>query len=240
MTVFRAHVADCIASFAPRDLTVARAFFWLSAVLTDTQVPRCPRVRHQEWVLRACPRASRSAKLQRMTTPFTPVELAHLETHLPRAISRSMLDGYLTAVSSGPSFVMPDQVLRWVWDAGRADQLTTDQIIRQCQAVNDTLNDRVYAPVLTDQQAWCRGYLAGFVADMTAWAPMTAALPDLLKVILSNAQDQPLDSAKAALAEAAHRIHAFWLSQRRHGSNADGLLGQLAAFSPTQAVLPNQ
>ena len=36
-----------------------------------------------------------------------------------------MLDGYLAAVSSGPSFVKPDKVLRWVWDAGRADQLTT-------------------------------------------------------------------------------------------------------------------
>ena len=58
-----------------------------------------------------------------MTTPFTPVELAHLETHLPSAISTSMLDGYLAAVSSGPSFVMPDKVLRWVWDARRADQL---------------------------------------------------------------------------------------------------------------------
>ena len=94
--------------------------------------------------------------------------------------------------------------------------------------------------MLTDQQAWCRGYLAGFVDDMTAWAPMTAALPDLLKVIMSSAQDQPLDSAKLALADAARRIHAFWLSQRRYGSNADGLLGQLAAISHTQPVLPNQ
>ena len=104
---------------------------------------------------------------------------------------------------------MPDNVLRWVWDAGRADELTTDLIIRQYQAVNDTLNDQLYEPELTDPQAWCRGYLAGFVADMTAWAPLTAAQPELLKVILSNAQDQPLDSAKAALAEAAHRIHVL-------------------------------
>jgi yecA family protein len=167
-----------------------------------------------------------------MTTPFTAIELAHLDAHLPSAMSMSMLNGYLAAVSSGPSFVMPDKVLRWVWDAGRADQLTTDLIIRQYQVVNDALNGQVYEPELTNPQAWCRGYLAGFAADMTAWAPLTAAQPELLKVILSNAQDQPLDSAKAALAEAAHRIHAFWLSQRRHGSNAEGLLGQLAAFSP--------
>ncbi len=175
-----------------------------------------------------------------MTTSFTPVELAHLKTHLPSAISTSMLDGYLAAVSSGPSFVMPDKVLRWVWDAGRADQLTTDLIIRQYQAVNDTLNDRLYEPVLTDQQAWCRGYLAGFLSDMTAWAPMAAARPDLLKVIMSGAQDQPLDSAKSALAEAAQRIHAFWLGHRRHGSNGDGLLGQLVALSHTHAALPIQ
>ena len=28
----------------------------------------------------------------------------------------SMLDGYLAAVASGPNLVMPDQMLRWIWD----------------------------------------------------------------------------------------------------------------------------
>lgn len=175
-----------------------------------------------------------------MAKPLTLVELAHLETQLPSAVSPSILDGYLAAVSSGPNFMMPDQVLRWLWDDGRADKTTTDLIIRHYQAVNGALNDQVYEPDLTDPQAWCRGYVAGFSADMTAWAPLTAALPELLRVVVSNTQDQPLDSAKAAIAEAVQRIHAFWLNQRQYGSNANGLLGQFAAFSRTQAAVPNR
>ena len=47
-----------------------------------------------------------------------------MRDHAPEnTMDTSMLDGYLAAVSSGPSFVMPDKVLRWVWDARRADQL---------------------------------------------------------------------------------------------------------------------
>lgn len=59
-----------------------------------------PRVRNQEWVRRVYPRAGLGAKLQRLTKPLTPVELAHLETHLPSAVSPSMLGDYLGVVSS--------------------------------------------------------------------------------------------------------------------------------------------
>ncbi len=135
---------------------------------------------------------------------------------------------------------MSDEVLRWVWDGGRTDEITTALIVRNSQSVSGALNDQVYEPELTDPQAWCRGFPAGFIAEITPWTPPTAALPELLKLSLSNAEDYPLDSANATMAEAAQRIHAFWLSHRRHGSNADGLLGQLIALSRTEAALPNQ
>jgi hypothetical protein len=123
-----------------------------------------------------------------MTTPLTPSEIAHLEGCLPTAITPSMLDGYLAASASGPNFVMPDQVLHWVRAGGLPDdKAVANLIVRHYQAVNDALNDQAYIPNLTDPQAWCKGYLASVAADMMAWAPLMAAQPELLKVIMSGA-----------------------------------------------------
>jgi len=174
-----------------------------------------------------------------MNTPLVPADFAHLAACIPSGMSLSRLDGYLAAVATGPNFAMPDQVLRWVWSAGRADDLATALLTRHYLAVNDALNDQVYVPRTTDPQAWCRGYLAGFAADMTAWTPLLAALPELLKVIVSGAERQRRD-AEGALAATARLIHTFWVSQRRYGSNHDGLLGQLATLARTHAALPNQ
>jgi uncharacterized protein len=186
-----------------------------------------------------------------LNTPLSDAELARLDDFLMsedgpiNTMDVSMLDGYLAAVASGPNLVMPDQMLQWIRDTEDGDarpknQAVTNLVIRQYQAVNDALNDKVYVPVMADTQAWCRGYLAGFAADMTAWAPLMAAQPGLLKVIMATAENRQLDTAKADLAEVARRIHAFWLERRRSGSMLDGLLGQLAALSPAHATLPNQ
>ena len=74
---------------------------------------------------------------------------------------------------------------------------------------------------------------------MTFCTPLLAALPELLKVIVSGAERQRRD-AEGALAATARLIHTFWVSQRRYGSNHDGLLEQLAALSRAHASLPNQ
>jgi len=183
-----------------------------------------------------------------MNTPLAPADFAHIADCIPDYMSLSMLDGYMAAMASGRNFAMPDQVLRWVWSAGRADDLATDLatdlLIRHYQAVNDALNDQVYVPWTTDPQAWCRGYLAGFAADMISWTPLLVALPDLLNVILSVAEGQRRDT-EGPLADAARHIHAFWVIQRRYRSNQDGLLGQLATLSHTpllhtHAALPIQ
>ena len=174
-----------------------------------------------------------------MDTQLTPADFAHLAACIPSGMSLSMLDGYLAAVASGPNLMMPDQVLRWVWSAGHAGDLATDLLTRHYQAVNDALNDQGYVPRTTDPQAWCRGYLAGFAADMTSWTPLLAALPELLKVIVAGAEGLRRD-AEGSLTDAALRIHAFWVSQRRYGSNHAGLQGQLAALSRTHAAVPSQ
>jgi yecA family protein len=171
-----------------------------------------------------------------MKIPLTPAEFAHLGACLPHATPLSMLDGYLAAVASGPNFVFPEQILRCLWNAGQdTDESMGNLIIRHYLTVNDALNDQVYAPRMTSVHEWCRGYLAGFSYDMIAWAPLLAARPDGLKVIISGAEDQSLHDAHEALTTASCRIHGFWVQQRRLGVDSNGLLGQLTALSHRQA-----
>jgi yecA family protein len=74
----------------------------------------------------------------------------------------TMLDGHLAAVASGPNLVMPDQMLRWIWDTENGekapefkDQTEASEIVglilRHYQAVNDALNDRVYVPRIVNR-----------------------------------------------------------------------------------------
>jgi hypothetical protein len=55
-------------------------------------------------------------------TPLTEAEFDRLDDFLisdgapDNTMDTSMLDGYLAAVASGPNLVMPDQMLRWIWD----------------------------------------------------------------------------------------------------------------------------
>ena len=164
-----------------------------------------------------------------MTTPLTDADLVHLGVYLRRrtAIDISMLDGYLAAVASGPNLFMPDQMLGWVCDCGNGGAEThkfVNLILRHFQAVNDALNDGIYTPRFIDPHAWCRGYLIGFSADMTAWEPLLSVQPELLKVILSfDNRPDPLspDAAADLLADSAGRIHEFWVDRRRRGRNLD-------------------
>ena len=176
-----------------------------------------------------------------MTTPLTRAEFTHLKFGLPSAIPQSMLDGHLAAAASSLNFMMPDEVLRWVSETTGggglpdskiviSDQVRNDLIIRHYQAVNDALNDQTYVPNLADPHAWRRGYMAGVNADMIAWAQLTAAKPDLLKVIMSG--------ECAGLSDAAQRIHAFWIARRHQDFGIGSIREQLAAMSPQASTLP--
>jgi Uncharacterised protein family (UPF0149) len=174
-----------------------------------------------------------------MNTPLTPTEFTHLDACLSHDRPLSMLDGYLAAVASGPVLRLPDQVLRWLWGAGHSsDEILARMVIRYYSSVNDALNDQVYVPRLTSVRAWCRGYLAGFAEDMFAWTPLLSTQPELLKLVVSGAEGRLLDCDQDALATVAGRIHAFWFGQHQRAMDSKGILVQLSAMSPSQAVLP--
>jgi len=93
-----------------------------------------------------------------------------------------MLDGYLAAVASGPNLVMPDQMLRWIWDTENGEESPEFKnnkeaqdiiglILRHYQYVNGTLNDRAYEPRLMENEHEVR---AVTIIDEWCWATTSA------------------------------------------------------------------
>ena len=119
----------------------------------------------------------------------------------------SMLDGYLAAVAAGPNLVMPDQMLRWVWDTENGEespefknnkqaQTIIGLIIQHYQHVNDTLNTAPedYEPLILQREhegrmvpiidEWCMGYYTAIAADLAAWTPLLVSQPEWFSTIL--------------------------------------------------------
>jgi uncharacterized protein len=182
-----------------------------------------------------------SAKIQHMSidTPLTEAELDRLDDFLmsedapENTMDTSMLDGYLAAVASGPNLVMPDQMLRWIWDIENGeespnfkDQTEAGEIIglilRHYQYVNGALNDRVYEPLILQRKhmrrivpiidEWCMGYCIGIEADREAWQPLLDAQPKLFEVILLYGTDDGWE-----------KLQEKPLSDKRHDAAAESL-----------------
>ena len=200
-------------------------------------------------------------------TPLTEAELDRLDAFLAEESSpsacmdMSMLDGYLAAVASGPNLVMPDQMLRWIWDMENGEDSPEFQhnkeakeiielILRHYQHVNSALNDRNYVPRMADRdiEAWCAGYYIAIAADMAAWTPLLISQPKLFRTILlygttdgedilktKALTDAECDAAVDSLAESARQIHAFWLEQRRRGLNRGETPGIMPSREPVSA-----
>lgn len=119
----------------------------------------------------------------------------------------AMLDGYLTAVVSGPNLIMPGAMLRWVWDTETGQESPEFQsnkeaqdiiglIMRHHQYLNETLTDapQDYEPRIMEREhegrvipiidEWCTGYYLGMAADLEAWTPLLLSQPQLFTAIL--------------------------------------------------------
>ena len=168
--------------------------------------------------------------------PLTEAELDQLDEFLmddeapSDSMDTSMLDGYLAAVTSGPNLVMPNQMLRWVWDteageespefkSNKEAQDIIGLILRHYQYVNGALNDRTYEPRLMEREhegrtvtiidEWCMGYYIGIAADMTAWTPLLVSQPKLFATILLYGTTDGWETLKRkSLSDAEHEAAA--------------------------------
>lgn len=145
--------------------------------------------------------------------PLSDEELEELDQFLLHAegieesMDVSMLDGFLTAIVSGPKTIMPSEWMRWVWDVERGedtpafkDQAQAQHIIqflmRHMNDIARTLHQAPdeYEPLLMENpnkgdpipiiDEWCMGYMKGVQLDLEGWLPVTGGKPDWLSTIL--------------------------------------------------------
>ena len=136
------------------------------------------------------------------------------------AMDISMMDGFITALASGPNMMMPSAMLRWVWDADNGEKSPTfanaaeskhiiGLIIRHWNSVNDTLNNALeeYEPLILESESdgrtipvideWCVGYYKGIVVDRAAWAPLLGQHPEWFAVIMLYGTEDGWDKLKS-------------------------------------------
>jgi uncharacterized protein len=145
--------------------------------------------------------------------PLTDKEIQELDEFLldapgiEEAMDIATLDGFLTAIVSGPNVIAPSEWMRWVWDMekgkdrpefksrGQAERI----IGLLMQHMNDiaqtlTYSPEHYEPLLMENPNegdpipmagdWCCGYMAAVQLDSRAWLPVTAGKPDWMSTIL--------------------------------------------------------
>jgi len=119
----------------------------------------------------------------------------------------SMLDGYLAALLSGPTTILPSEWLRWVWDVEKGEdspvfsstadaQRIMNLIMRHMNDVTLTLIQapEEYEPLILESRderepvpvidQWCVGYMKGVSLDPQGWLPVTAGHPEWMSTIL--------------------------------------------------------
>jgi uncharacterized protein len=148
-----------------------------------------------------------------LAQPLTEAEIEQLDDFLisdsvpEEAMDVSMMDGFITALASGPNLMLPSSMLRWIFDAEHGEESPTFAnaeestiiarlIIRHWNDVNDTLNDALddYEPLILEREAeggliaiideWCIGYYKGISVDHAAWAPLMAQHPEWFTAIM--------------------------------------------------------
>lgn len=144
--------------------------------------------------------------------PLTDAEFARLDDFMlrehdaPLGMCSSMLDGFLTAVVSGPRMILPAVWLRWVWDSEegeaapvfrnrREGDALLDLVMRHYNDIADLLMDapEAYEPLLLEREhegmmvsvidEWCVGYEKGIALDREAWAPLMEEHPEWFRTI---------------------------------------------------------
>lgn len=142
--------------------------------------------------------------------PLSDGEIERLDRFLldlpGEAMDVAMLDGFLTAIVSGPKVIMPSEWMRWVWDVENgtdepefeSETLAREIIGLMIRHMNDiamTLMDHPdeYQPLLMERRTgsevvpvideWCMGFMKGIKLDPGGWQPVTSDHPEWLFTI---------------------------------------------------------
>ena len=156
----------------------------------------------------------------------------------------SELDGFLTAIVSGPVSVMPSQWLPALWgdvqpqwESEKGFERIIGLLMRHMNGIVNSLMDPEFEfePLFLEREVdgklyaivdeWCVGYLRGIELAQAQWSEGEDELADYLAPILIFADEREWETLKAlsldevaALQEkipaAVRAIHAYWLERR--------------------------
>lgn len=143
--------------------------------------------------------------------PLTEDELAELAEFLASdAVSDTtmdiaMLDGFLTAIASGPTRLAPERWMPWVWDFERGKPRfalpprrgaqVAAWLRRHLEGIELALQEDPdeFEPLFYEREfdgvtlevpdEWCQGFLVGVALDAEAWRPLTEAHPELFRAL---------------------------------------------------------
>jgi len=158
-------------------------------------------------------------------------------------LDMSDLDGFFTAIVSGPVMIPPSQWLPviWgdcepVWDSVEDYQRIFSLMIRHMNSIAFLLNEhpQEYEPVFMqhggdEQQAmivdeWCEGFMRGVGLDAKAWGldddemflkiAVIAAFTSTTEWQAHEHSNEEIVVLQHSIADKVRDIHAFWLPQR--------------------------
>ncbi len=166
-------------------------------------------------------------------------------------INLSELDGYFTAIVSGPVEISPAQWLPLIWGDFEPVWKDEDQFERMFNIMINIMNSVVfelmedpenYQPVfanniIDDQEylvvdEWCFGYIRGMSLCQELWNVNSEPMIQLLAPILIFGSEEmfelrdsldmdEIDTLQQQITPCAKQIHAYWLEQRENEEPVD-------------------
>lgn len=156
----------------------------------------------------------------------------------------SELDGFLTAIVSGPNAIPPSTWLGAIWGAEEPVWESMEElqeifglIARHQNSIADfLLHDRqLYEPMFSERvthgkahlivDEWCYGYMRGIELDAEAWAAGGSETEKLLQPIrlygteagwreVDTMSDEDQARARNAIPQSVRALYAYWLERR--------------------------
>jgi uncharacterized protein len=157
----------------------------------------------------------------------------------------STLDGFMTALVSGPSVIPPSQWLPAVWgefepewESAKHFETILTLMMRHMNDIAGMLMEAPdeFEPIFMEREVdgklycivdeWCEGYLRGMSLNSKPWSEVDG-IETLLGTLLLFASEEgwekleglPEDEVERhqrRIAPAVRRIHAYWLERREH------------------------
>ncbi|HEY5790479.1 MAG TPA: UPF0149 family protein [Gammaproteobacteria bacterium] len=162
----------------------------------------------------------------------------------------SELDGFLTAIVSGPLTVPPSRWIEALWGKFPPEYASEEQLREVLESVFRLMNGIAgmlmeepddFEPIFLHHEAegrealvvdeWCTGYLRGMRLTLEAWEAGGTEVGELLAPILLFAteigfdelelmNDAEVEAQQQLVGPAAVALHGYWLEQRQQARRA--------------------